>query len=181
MCAVTGSIAPAQPVVSWQPPQPSPIAPPATTQPVATWPAGTQPGPTAAVKKPADIVKAEKRVKEAWQFLAFIACVWIVLGTVAELANVGGLLNYFDWYAVAEGAIYLVLVYFIRRGSLVALGIAVGIYALDTVALLLTGSFFIIRLFILVFLVRSVAAAYQLRQYRKQAALAASSGEQRAA
>src|SRR2546430_2649431 len=80
---------------------------------------------------PAEIQKAQKRVRHAWQFIAFIGALSVVAGTVAELANVDLLQNYFDWYSVAEGAIFLALAYFVRRGSLIALGIAIGLYALE--------------------------------------------------
>jgi hypothetical protein len=144
MCAVVAAIAPAQ-------------------QPVA---GAASPG---AVRPalPADVVKAQKRVREAWQFLGFIGAVWLVIGTIAELGNIDGLLNYFDWYTAAEGAVFLVLAYFIRRGSLIALGIAIALYALDTVALVVTGHFGIIRILILIFLARSLGSANLVRQHRK--------------
>src|SRR2546430_268458 len=116
---------------------------------------------------PAEVQKAQKRVKHAWQFIAFIGALSVVAGTVADLANVDLLQNYFDWYSVAEGAIFLVLAYFVRRGSLIALGIAIGLYALDTAALLATGHFGIIRILILLFLLRSLGSANLLRQHRK--------------
>ena len=116
---------------------------------------------------PAEVQKAQKRVTHAWQFIAFIGALSVVAGTVAELANVDLLQNYFDWYSVAEGAIFLVLAYFVRRGSLIALGIAIGLYALDTAALFATGHFGIIRILILLFLLRSLGAANLLRQHRK--------------
>ena len=116
---------------------------------------------------PAEVQKAQKRVKHAWQFIAFIGALSVVAGTIAELANVDLLQNYFDWYSVAEGAIFLVLAYFVRRGSLIALGIAIGLYALDTAALFATGHFGIIRILILLFLLRSLGSANLLRQHRK--------------
>src|SRR5439155_167058 len=50
---------------------------------------------------PADIQKAQKRVRQAWQFIAFIGALSVVAGTVAELGNIDLLQNYFDWYSVA--------------------------------------------------------------------------------
>jgi len=116
---------------------------------------------------PAEVQKAQKRVRHAWQFIAFIGALSVVAGAVAELANIDLLQNYFDWYSVAEGAIFLVLAYFVRRGSLIALGIAIGLYALDTVTLFATGHFGIIRILILLFLLRSLGSANLLRQHRK--------------
>src|SRR5947207_4235847 len=98
---------------------------------------------------PAEIQKAQKRVRHAWQFIAFIGALSVVLGTVAELGNIDLLQNYVDWYAVVEGAIFLVLAYFVRRGSLIALGIAIGLYALDTVALFASEHCGTLRLVIL--------------------------------
>ena len=159
MCAAIGAVAPSQQPQVWQPPTQAPVP----TQPDASAAAGgaVRPSP------PADIQKAQKRVRQAWQFIAFIGALSVVAGAVAELGNIDLLQNYFDWYSVAEGAIFLVLAYFIRRGSLIALGIAIGLYALDTIALLVTGHFGIIRILILLFLLRSLGSANLLRQHRK--------------
>ena len=163
MCAVTGAIAPAQQPLMWQPP-PQAAPPSELASPAASWAAASGAAPPAL---PTDIQKAQKRVRHAWQFIAFIGALSVVLGTVAELGNIDLLQNYVDWYAVVEGAIFLVLAYFVRRGSLIALGIAIGLYALDTVALFATGHFGIIRILILLFLLRSLGSANQLRQHRK--------------
>jgi len=163
MCAVTGAIAPAQQPQVWQPPNQA--APPTElASSAASW---AVTGGVVRPALPAEIQKAQKRVRHAWQFIAFIGALSVVAGTVAELANIDLLQNYFDWYSVAEGATFLVLAYFVRRGSLIALGIAIGLYALDTAALFATGHFGIIRILILLFLLRSLGSANLLRQHRK--------------
>ncbi len=156
MCAVTGAVAPAQQPQVWQP----------SSQ------AAALPAP------PADIQKAQKRVRHAWQFIAFIGALSLVAGTVAELGNIDLLQGYFDWYSVAEGAIFLVLAYFVRRGSLIAFGIAIGLYALDTVALFVTGHFGIVRILIMLFLLRSLGSANLLRQHRRALAQQPATPEQ---
>jgi len=163
MCAVTGAVAPAQQPQVWQPPTQAP-APTELASSAASWATS---GGTVGPALPADIQKAQKRVRRVWQFITFIGALSVVAGTVAELGNVDLLQSYFDWYSVAEGAIFLVLAYFIRRGSLIALGITIGLYALDTVALFATGHFGIIRILILLFLLRSLGSANLLRQHRK--------------
>jgi hypothetical protein len=174
MCAVTGAVAPAQQPLVWQPPNqataPTELAPSAAS--------GAVTGAAVRPPLPAEIQKAQKRVRHAWQFIAFIGALSIVAGTVAELGNIDLLQNYFDWYAVAEGAIFLVLAYFVRRGSLIALGIAIGLYALDTVALFATGHFGIIRILILLYLLRSFGSANLLRRHRKALAQQPAAQEQ---
>jgi hypothetical protein len=174
MCAVTGAVAPAQQPQVWQPPAQA-AGPGELVPSAASWAAtggAVRPAPSA------DIQKAQKRVRHAWQFIAFIGALSVVAGTVAELGNIDLLQNYFDWYSVAEGAIFLVLAYFVRRGSLIALGIAIGLYALDTVALAVTGHFGIIRILILLFLLRSFGSANLLRQHRRALAQQPATQEQ---
>ena len=163
MCAVTGAIAPAQQPQVWQPPTQA-AAPTELASSAASWSAA---GGTVRPALPADIQKAQKRVRQAWQFIAFIGALSVIAGMVAELGNIDLLQNYFDWYSVAEGAIFLVLAYFIRRGSLIALGITIGLYELDTVALFATGHFGVLRIVILLFLLRALGSANLLRQHRK--------------
>ena len=163
MCAVTGAVAPAQQPQVWQPPTQAP-APTELASSAASWATS---GGAVGSAFPADIQKAQKRVRRVWQFITFIGALSVVAGTVAELGNVDLLQSYFDWYSVAEGAIFLVLAFFVRRGSLIALGIAIGLYALDTLALFATGHFGILRIVILLFLLRALGSANLLRQHRK--------------
>ena len=66
--------------------------------------------------------------------------------------------------------VFLVLAYFIRGGSMIAMGITIGLYALDTALLFWEGHFAIIRILILVFLVQGLGSLNLLRQQRKAAA-----------
>ena len=164
MCAAVGAVAPAQPV--WTPPK-DVAAPTELGSFAASWAAS--PG-TIRKALPTDLKKAEKKVRDAWQFCAFIGAINIGMGCLAEVANVTVLLNYFDWFSVGVGVVFLALAYFIRRGSMIAMWITIGLYALDTFLLFWTGHFAIIRIVILVFLVQALGSLNLLRQQRKIAA-----------
>jgi hypothetical protein len=164
MCAAVGAVAPAQQV--WTPPTEA-AAPHELSSSAASWAAA--PGAARPVL-PTDLKKAEKKVREAWQFIAGIGVLNIALGVVAESAGIPVLLNYFDWFSVGVGVVFLVLAYFIRRGSMVAMGITIALYALDTFLLFFTGHLAIIRIVILVFLVQGLGSLNLLKQQRKAAA-----------
>ena len=165
MCAAVGAVAPAQ--SSWTPPTEA-SHPTELASSAASWAANA-----GAVRPalPADIKKAQKKVREAWQFIAFIGALNIGVGILAETADITFLLNYFDWFSVGVGAVFLALAYFIRRGSMVAMGISLGLYTLDTALLFWSGHFAIIRIFILFFLVQGLGSLNLLRQQRKAAAM----------
>jgi hypothetical protein len=164
MCAAVGAVAPAQP--AWTPP--AEAAPPTElASSAASW--AMAPGATRPTL-PTNLKKAQKKVREAWQFIAFIGVLNIGVGVLAEAAGITPLLNYFDWFSVGVGVVFLALAYFIRRGSMVAMGITIGLYALDTFLLFWTGHFAIIRIFILVFLLQGLGSLNLLRQQRKAAA-----------
>src|SRR5438067_11581568 len=74
---------------------------------------------------PAEIQKAQKRVRHAWQFIAFIGALSVVAGTVVVLGNVDRLQGYFGWYSVSERDIFLVIASFVRLGSRSSLGPAI--------------------------------------------------------
>jgi hypothetical protein len=163
MCAAVGAVAPAQQV--WTAPKEA-AAPRELSSSAASWAAaGTgRPAP------PADLKKAEKKVREAWQFIAAIGVLNIGVGILAEAASITVLLNYFDWFSVGVGVVFLALAYFIRGGSMVAMGITIGLYALDTFLLFWTGHFAIFRIIVLVFLVQALGSLNLLRQQRRVAA-----------
>jgi hypothetical protein len=166
MCAAVGAVAPAQRPEVWQAPT-NAAGPAELASSAASWAAAS--GAT----RPAlstDLKKAEKKVREAWQFIAAIGLLNIGIGILAETAGITVLLNYFDWFSVGVGVVFLVLAYFIRGGSMVAMGITIGLYALDTFLLFWTGHFAIIRIIILVFLVQGLGSLNLLRQQRKLAA-----------
>jgi hypothetical protein len=164
MCAVVGAVAPAQP--AWTPPKES-AAPHELSASAASW--ATASG-AARPALPADLKKAEKKVRDTWQFIAVIGLLNIGVGILAETAAITALLNYFDWFSVGVGVVFLILAYFIRRGSMVAMGITIGLYALDTALLFWTGHFAIIRIVILVFLLQGLGSLNLLRKQRQAAA-----------
>ncbi|TMF10146.1 MAG: hypothetical protein E6I37_12760 [Chloroflexi bacterium] len=164
MCAAVDAVAPAQPV--WTPPKEA-AAPHELSASAASWAAASG---AARPALPADLKKAQKKVREAWQFIAAIGLLNIGVGILAEAANITPLLNYFDWFSVGVGVVFLVLAYFIRGGSMVAMGITIGLYALDTALLFWTGHFAIVRIVILVFLLQGLGSLNLLRQQRKAAA-----------
>src|SRR5205807_9378299 len=94
---------------------------------------------------PADLKKAQKKVREAWQFIAAIGLLNIGVGILAEAANITPLLNYFDCFSVGVGIVFLVLAYFIRGVSMLAIGLTIGLYALDTVLLFWTVHLTMVR------------------------------------
>jgi hypothetical protein len=161
MCAAVGAVAPAQPV--WTAPKEA-AGPQELSSSAASWAAAAG---AARPALPADLKKAEKKVREAWQFIAAIGVLNIGVGLLAELGGITALLNYFDWFSVGVGVAFLVLAYFIRKGSLVAMGITIGLYALDTVGLFWTGHFAFLRIVILIFLVQALGSLNLLRQQRK--------------
>src|SRR5256885_6789864 len=124
MCAAVGAVAPAQ--QAWTPPKES-AAPQELSSSAASWAAASG---AARAALPADLKKAEKKVRDAWQFIAAIGVLNIGAGVLAEAANITPLLNYFDWFSVGVGVVFLALASFIRGGPLVAMGITIGPSAL---------------------------------------------------
>jgi len=177
MCAAVGAVAPAQ--QAWTPPTEA-AAPRELSSSAASWAAASG---AARPALPADLKKAEKKVRDAWQFIAAIGVLNIGAGIIAESANITPLLNYFDWFSVGVGVVFLVLAYFIRGGSMIAMGITIGLYALDTALLFWESHFAIIRIVVLVFLVQGLGSLNLLRQQRKAAAQPPPTGpdQQRAA
>ena len=188
MCAAVSSVAPAyQPHVSLPPPPVStPVTftpPPAGTLPPAPpgWSyASTQPAPATAAR-PAHIQRAEKEVQAAWHWLAIVGAMYIVLGGLTTFGYMDDLSGLFGGWALAIGATFLVLAYFVRQGYILALVIAVAVYALYTIAFFAAGSFAIIRILVLAWLLRKLYAMYMVRQHRQANAQKSSSPDQRRA
>jgi len=86
----------------------------------------------------------------------------ILLGLVVALGRVQFLPEVF----AVEGAILIVFGYFTMRGSLLALGVATGLYAIDGVLTVASGSYqgIVIRLLILYFLVQGLMALRELKR-----------------
>ena len=158
MCATIGAIAPAQP--AWTPPKEVAGAPELSSS-AASW--ATAPG---TIRK-TDLDKATKGVRRAFRIYAIIGVLNLGVGLLAELADLTALQGLFNWYSAIEGGIFLVIAYFVRVGSLAATIVGALLYLLDTLALILSGSFSIVRLVVLVFLGEAILAANQLRKQRK--------------
>jgi hypothetical protein len=92
------------------------------------------------------------------------------LGVAAEVFDWTAIQSIFNWFSAIEGGIFLVLAYLASRKSAVAIGIGAGLYFLDTLALLFSGHFSYLRLFILAVLIRSVLAANMLSKRAKTVA-----------
>ncbi len=92
--------------------------------------------------RPAVPPKVLRRFRVTFGVIFFIAAVSILLGIVAVAFQVQILLDRgVGVVTIIIGAIFLLLGFFVRRKSTVALGIAVTIYALDGILSLFTGNF----------------------------------------
>jgi len=158
MCATMGAIAPAQ--SAWTPPKEVAGAAELSAS-AASW--ATSPGTI----RQTDLDKAKKGFRRAFRIYTFLGLFNVGLGLLAELADLTALQGIFNWYSAIEGGIFLLIAYFVRRGSLAATVVGGVLYLLDTLALILAGSFSIVRLIILVFLGEAILAANQLRKQRK--------------
>lgn len=158
LCAAVGAIAPAQPV--WTPPKEVAGAAELSSS-AASW--ATSPG---AIRK-TDLDKTTKGVRRAFRIYAIIGVINLGIGLLAELADLTALQGLFNWYSVIEGGIFLVIAYFVRRGSLPATIVGAVLYLIDTLALILAGYFSIVRIIVLAFLGEAILAANQLRKQRK--------------
>lgn len=112
-----------------------------------------------------DESKFRSRHRNAYIALYVIGGLTLLLGLVTALGRVELLPQVF----AVEGAILIVLGYFTMRGSLLALGIATGLYAIDTTLNVAAGIYqgIVIRVVVLFFLIRGLMALGQLK--RRQA------------
>src|SRR5256884_4176131 len=112
--------------------------------------------------KALDQSKPRRRFRNAYVGLYVIGALTILLGLVAALARAQVLPEVF----AVEGAILIVFGYFTMRGSLLALGIATGLYALDGVLTVAAGSYqgIVIRVLILYFLIQGLIALRELKR-----------------
>jgi hypothetical protein len=178
MCAVVGSIAPVNQPTVWQAPKEA-AGPAELTSSAASWAA--VPGATRPTS-PTEIQKAEKHVRSAWHWLAFVGSMYIILGLATALGYMDDLSGLFGWWAVGVGAAFLTLAYFVRRGEILALVIAIAIYTLYTIAFFAAGSFAFLRILVLAWLLRSLLSMYSVRQHRQaQAQQSAGSDQKRVA
>ena len=95
------------------------------------------------------------KLKQSYGLLYFIGGFNLVLGIIAVLFQIEFLINLgMGIYSVVVGSIYLLLAYLVQRKSKIALGIAIGLYGLETILSLISGvtSGVIVRVFFIVFL-----------------------------
>jgi hypothetical protein len=121
--------------------------------------------------------KLHGRHRNAYLALYIIGALTLLLGVIAELGRVEVLLQLFGsgWVVAVEGLVLLALGYFTMRGSLVALGIAIALYALDAISSVLLGGIrgIWIRLLVLFFLVQGFIALRELKRRRAAAEMPA--------
>ena len=112
--------------------------------------------------KALDESKLRRRYRNAYIALYVIGGLTILLGLVVALGRVQFLPEVF----AVEGAILIVFGYFTMRGSLLALGVTTGLYAIDGVLTVASGSYqgIVIRLLILYFLVQGLVALRELKR-----------------
>jgi hypothetical protein len=158
ICATYGAIAPAPGV--WTAPKEAAAASELASS-AASW--VTIPG---AIRK-TDLEKAMKGVRRAFWIYAAFGGINLGMGVVAELADLTPLQGVFNWYGAAEGAVFLVIAFFVRGGSFPAAIVGGLLYFLDTLAFIFAGHFSYIRLVILVVLGEAILATNQLRKQRK--------------
>jgi len=163
ICAVMGAIAPVQ--QPWQPPVDA-AAPSELASSAASWAGGYASRPSLNQ----DLEKAHKHVRRAVRYFAVYGGIAAGLGVAAEVFDWTAIQSIFNWFSAIEGGIFLVLAYLASRKSAVAIGIGAGLYFLDTLALLFSGHFSYLRLFILAVLIRSVLAANMLSKRAKTVA-----------
>lgn len=171
MCAAVGSVAPVQQPEIWQPPvQTGPPVELASS--AASWVGGRDARPTSTV----ELEKARKAVRRAARVFMIVGGITAGLGLVVELANITSLQGFVNWGTVAEGSVFLVLALFAWRGSIVAIGIGTVLYILDTLILLATGHFSVLRILIILWLGQAFLSANVLRRHQKRSAAAAVTG-----
>jgi hypothetical protein len=121
--------------------------------------------------KALDDSKLRRRYRNAYFALYVIGGLTLLLGLVTALARVAVLPQVF----AIEGAVLIVFGYFTMRGSLLALAIATGLYAIDGVLTVAAGSYqgIIVRVLILFFLIQGLLA---LRELKRRQAVASGSG-----
>jgi hypothetical protein len=112
--------------------------------------------------KAPDESKLRRRYRNAYVVLYVIGALTLLLGLVTALGHVAVLPPVF----AVEGAILIVFGFFTMRGSLLALGIATGLYAIDGILTVAGGSYqgIVIRVLILFFLIQGLMAMRELKR-----------------
>jgi cbb3-type cytochrome oxidase subunit 3 len=130
------------------------------------------------VAKALDESKLRSRQRNASIALYIVGGLTLLLGLTAELGQVQVLLQLFGsgWVVAVEGLILVVLGYFTMRGSLLALGIALGIYGIDAILTIVGGALqgIWLRALVLFFLIQGFIALRELKRRQRAAASPAS-------
>lgn len=118
--------------------------------------------------KALDDSKLRRRHRNAYIALYFIGGLTLLLGLVTALGRVEALPQVF----AVEGTILIVFGYFTMRGSLLALGIATGLYAIEGVLTIAAGSYqgIVIRVLVLFFLIQGLMALRELKRRQRSGA-----------
>lgn len=119
-----------------------------------------------------DRAKERRWVRIAYWVLYAVGGLTLLLGVAAVLSRVtsaaGGLGN--GWVTSAQGSVFIVLGYFTMRRSVAALGIAIGLYTVEslrTIAVLGLAAA-PIRVVVIFFLVQGFLALRRLNQQEKR-------------
>jgi hypothetical protein len=122
--------------------------------------------------KALDESRLRRRYRNAYFALYVIGGLTLLLGLVTALGRVEVLPQVF----AIEGVLLIVFGYFTMRGSLLALAIATGLYAIDGVLTVSAGSYqgIVVRVLILFFLIQGLIA---LRELKRRQAVAMSQGQ----
>jgi hypothetical protein len=118
-----------------------------------------------------DTSKLRRRYRIAYWVLFVVGGLTLVLGLAAVVSMLtsarGGLGN--GWVTIAQGVVVLALGYFTMRGSLVALGIAIGWYSLESLlTIAVVGIAAVpIRAVVLFFLIQGFLALRVLNQQER--------------
>lgn len=121
------------------------------------------------VPLPGSASDPKARLAQAWGILAFLGGLNLILGGVAELLQNRWLLDMgMGWGSVVFGVVFLALALAVRKGSRIALIVAIVLFALDA----LLGVYFVMeaggrpgiggivfRVFLLAALIKAVGAA----------------------
>jgi len=113
----------------------------------------------------------EEQLKTAYGAIFFIAGLSIVVGITSELFQVEFLLQRgVGFFSILYGVLFLVLGFYVKRRSNIALGIAVGLYTLDAILSVImfgiTSSIGVImwRIFLLPLMIKGFGAISSLKQ-----------------
>ena len=112
--------------------------------------------------KALDESKLRSRQRNAYLALYIIGGLTLLLGLVEVLQHLVGS----GWVVAVEGLGLITLGYFTMRGSLLALGIAIGFYGIEAILSVAAGSLagFWIRPLILFFLIQGFLALRELKR-----------------